>query len=84
MQKNQSLFQILVVLTVFALVTLTIPDLVWSYSSGPPDGVAGDPPGNVSCTQCHATYPLNSGSGTLQILNLFHVALVRWSVSSIR
>lgn len=41
-----------------------------SYSSGPPDGKAGDPPEYADCTQCHSTYPVNSGIGTLQFLNL--------------
>lgn len=43
---------------------------VWGYSSGPPDGVAGDPPLNLNCTQCHNSFTVNSGSGTLQFLDI--------------
>ncbi len=58
-------------LAVFVLAGLA-PALhsAFAYSSGPPDGVAGDPPDEANCTMCHSTYPLNYGQGTLQIANL--------------
>lgn len=44
--------------------------IAWGYSSGPPDGVAGDPPLYNNCTLCHTSFPVNSGDGTLQFTNL--------------
>ena len=50
--------------------------LVWlpgrslAFSSGPPDGHAGNPPLNQTCVACHVTFPLNSGDGDLRLLNL--------------
>lgn len=51
------------------IVMLAAPLL--AFSSGPPDGVAGDPPGNQTCarTGCHAGVP-NSGNGQILILGL--------------
>ena len=43
---------------------------VFAYSSGPPDSKAGNPPTNNYCTQCHASFTLNSGTGTLAIEGL--------------
>lgn len=37
-----------------------------AFSSGPFDGLT-DAPGEANCTNCHGTFPLNSGSGMLQI-----------------
>ncbi len=54
-----------------ALILLTIPiTMAWGYSSGPPDGTAGDPPSNINCTQCHNSFAVNSGTGTLQLLDI--------------
>ncbi len=36
------------------------------FSSDPPDGRTGAP-GEGLCTNCHASFPLNSGNGSLQI-----------------
>lgn len=43
-----------------------------AYHDGPPDGRAGDPPLNETCNDagCHATYPLNSGDGSLTVQGL--------------
>jgi hypothetical protein len=35
----------------------------WSYSTGPLDGYANDPPGNQNCTSCHQGNPLNAAGG---------------------
>ncbi len=47
-----------------------LASVAWGYSSGPIDGVAGDPPAYANCTQCHASFPVNSGDGLLQLLGL--------------
>ncbi len=44
--------------------------MAWGFSSGPPDGLAGDPPIHANCTLCHNSFPLNSGSGVVQLLDL--------------
>lgn len=40
------------------------------FSSGPPDGFAGDPPNGDSCVLCHSSFPLNSGDGALEVTGL--------------
>jgi len=52
-----------VVLSTFAL-------SAWGYSTGPLDNKCGNPPANTYCTECHATYPLNSGLGSVNISGL--------------
>ncbi len=39
-----------------------------AFSSGPPDGMTGAP-GESTCTSCHLTFPLNSGPGSLALLD---------------
>jgi len=41
-----------------------------AFSSGPPDGHAGNPPNPQFCTSCHADFPLNSGNGHLELLGV--------------
>jgi len=41
-----------------------------AFSPGPPDGSCGDPPDYHFCTACHASFPLNSGDGDLDLLGL--------------
>ncbi len=41
-----------------------------AFSSGPPNGYAGDPPGMNNCTACHSSFPVNSGDGTLSLVGL--------------
>lgn len=43
---------------------------VAAFSSGPPDGHAGDPPAFDTCTACHGSFPLNSGPGLVSIAGL--------------
>jgi hypothetical protein len=43
---------------------------LFSFSGGPPDGYAGDPPLFQNCTACHISYPVNSGDGVLEIEGL--------------
>jgi len=57
-------------LSLVTSILLLITGTCWSYSSGPPDGVAGNPPLYVNCTFCHNSFAVNSGDGTLQLLNL--------------
>jgi len=42
----------------------------WAYSTGPLDNKCGNPPTNTFCTECHATFPLNSGLGSVNISGL--------------
>jgi hypothetical protein len=49
---------------------LFLPLLLWSYSSGPPDDVACNPPFFDSCVMCHNDFPENSGDGSLSILGV--------------
>jgi hypothetical protein len=44
-----------------------IPHLAHSFSAGPPDGYANEPPGFQNCTACHGGNDLNSGDGSLTI-----------------
>ncbi len=53
--------------TVLAL--LALPALALAYSSSPPNGRT-NAPGEGNCTACHATYPLNSGSGSMTVSDL--------------
>ncbi len=55
---------------VYPLVIMFSASMAWSYSSGPPDGVAGDPPNNANCTQCHSSFGVNTGAGLLQLMNM--------------
>ena len=49
--------------------TLAIGMTVWSFSGGPPDGATGAP-GEQLCTDCHTSFPANSGDGVLTITGL--------------
>lgn len=48
------------------------PSLSEAYSTGPPDGRAGDPPANETCKDvgCHNSFPLNGGDGNLALQGL--------------
>ncbi|MDK9699702.1 MAG: T9SS type A sorting domain-containing protein [bacterium] len=49
-----------------ALLTfLTTLSMALAYSSGPPDNMVGNP---SSCTQCHNSFTVNSGNGSLSLL----------------
>lgn len=41
--------------------------MAFAFSGGPPDGTAGDPPGNNNCSQCHNQFGVNSGDGSFMI-----------------
>lgn len=49
-----------------SLLLVVLPGMVLAYSSGPPNGLTGAP-GEGNCTQCHNSYALNSGDGSLSI-----------------
>jgi hypothetical protein len=52
--------------TAIIFLVLLIPTTLLAFSGGPPDGKTGAP-GEGVCTDCHSTYPLNSGDGSLNI-----------------
>jgi hypothetical protein len=58
----------LVALAACLLLAAPVPAL--AYSSGPPDGYAGNPPYGDNCTTCHFSYDPNSGDGSLELLGL--------------
>ncbi len=45
---------------------LALPSVVLASASGPINGVTGAP-GEGTCVQCHNTFPLNSGAGSLVV-----------------
>jgi len=49
-----------------AVLAVALPSLALAFSSGPIDGVTGAP-GEGTCVQCHSTFPLNSGAGSLVV-----------------
>lgn len=53
-----------------AAAAFLLPTAALAFSDGPPDGVAGDPPTTQYCTNCHSTFPLNSGAGLLTLAGL--------------
>ncbi len=46
------------------------PSLLLAYSSGPPTGVAGEPPNQSTCTDCHSSFQLNEGEGSVFLMGL--------------
>ena len=52
----------------FGLVSL-LAGSVFAFSSGPLDGLT-NAPGEGNCTQCHSTFPLNSGDGSLAMAGI--------------
>ncbi|GBE29345.1 MAG TPA: T9SS type A sorting domain-containing protein [Bacteroidetes bacterium] len=50
------------------MITFVPMSLATAYSGAPPNGYAGDPPNNNNCTQCHSSFPVNSGDGTLMVI----------------
>ena len=55
-------------LTLIFLTVFTIQ--AFAYSGGPPDERANNPPNYLNCTQCHNSFALNSGAGTLELTGL--------------
>jgi hypothetical protein len=49
---------------------LLLPALAIGYSSGPLDHFCADPPDFQNCTACHSSFPVNSGSGSLELLGI--------------
>lgn len=39
----------------------------FANSAGPPNGLAGNPPNTFNCTFCHNSFPVNTGSGTVEL-----------------
>ncbi len=52
------------------LVLLAITAMSFAFSNIPPRGLAGNPPTSQTCTNCHSSYPLNSGNGSLDLTGL--------------
>jgi len=50
-----------------AAIGLTSFSLVLSFSGGPPDAHTGAP-GEPACNECHLSFPLNSGDGSLAVV----------------
>jgi hypothetical protein len=46
---------------------LLVPAMAMGYSSGPPNEVTGAP-GEGTCVDCHGSFPVNSGNGSLTIV----------------
>lgn len=46
------------------------PAAALAFSSGPPDGFAGNPPAMIDCTACHYEFQTNSGKGSLALTDL--------------
>lgn len=65
--SNRALGNGLVVPALAALVVL--PSLALAYSGGPPDART-NAPGEITCTQCHSSFPLNSGAGTMTLAGI--------------
>ncbi len=58
-----------VALAVMALLVPLMLSADTMLSSGPADGKTGAP-GEGLCTECHTSFPVNSGDGSLQIVGL--------------
>ncbi len=41
-----------------------------AYFEGPPDGFCSDPPASMNCTECHFSFPVNTGPGELHLTGL--------------
>lgn len=54
----------------FVLGFFALTKICYSYPGSPPMGYAGDPPNFNSCVNCHDSYPLNSGDGSMEISGL--------------
>ena len=54
------------------LLIMGFSSLLWAYSSGPPNGRAGEPPSGMTCITggCHNSFDLNAGDGSLSIDNI--------------
>jgi len=48
---------------------LLVPIQLFARSGGPPDDRAGNPPNRANCTQCHSSFGVNTGQGSLQLAN---------------
>jgi len=53
-----------------ALLLAVVAENGAAFSTGPPDGHAGNPPNPQFCTACHTSFPLNSGDGRLELLGV--------------
>lgn len=53
--------------TIILLSLFLVPAIAMGYSSGPPNEVTGAP-GEQTCVDCHTSFPLNSGNGSLTIV----------------
>jgi|GEM_PF-1037547 len=67
MSMNRRQFRdICVLLGAGLIVVFFMPNPVFGFSGGPPNGLTGAP-GEDTCVSCHADFPLNTGPGTLEI-----------------
>ncbi len=56
-------------ISIFPLI-LAVSLSAYGYTNGPPNAYTGSPPQNRTCTQCHNSYPVNSGDGNLRLIGL--------------
>jgi hypothetical protein len=49
---------------------LVIASLAFAYPSGIPAGYASNPPSNNSCHNCHSSFAINSGNGSIALSGL--------------
>ena len=52
------------------LVSILVPLIVFASPNGPHQVYANNPPNNWNCTQCHNSFPVNSGDGTFAVLGI--------------
>jgi|GEM_PF-3065917 len=48
---------------------LILPLTLVASSGGPPDELAGNPPNRANCTQCHSSFGVNTGQGSLDLID---------------
>ncbi|TKJ41072.1 hypothetical protein CEE37_05240 [candidate division LCP-89 bacterium B3_LCP] len=74
MKSNQMEVYVKAITTILlGLAVLTIG--FWSADiqaspNGPNNNWTGSPPNNANCTQCHSTFPVNSGAGSITVSGL--------------
>jgi hypothetical protein len=63
---KKSLFGIAIAVSLTVVLMFAAQGIALAFSSGPPAGRTGAP-GESTCIDCHTSFPLNSGDGTLSL-----------------
>ena len=50
--------------------TLLVGNSSFARSGAPPNGYAGNPPAQNTCTACHSSFQLNSGQGSIELIDM--------------